>query len=193
MQTLIITTSREPSRRTRSFVNELVKVVPQSLKLVRGKLTLQDLASKSVVKRAYGVLIVFQKKANPSALVYHEINEAILRRKFLLRIKGIKLRREIPNSQAPLNIRRLVINPVNLEATGILLELVSAFIEIFRPELTSSCNKEDVELYLGGENEVTVNFICCGTGKVCGPQIKVFKVMKYDEVRVTGRDRDSYG
>jgi rRNA maturation protein Rpf1 len=184
---LIITSSREPSRRTRSFINELVDSVPHAIRFVRGKATLQDLKLYSERHGAYGVLIVYEKKANPSALVYYTGGREGLTREILIRIKSVRLRRETPTSQKPLGVTRLILN-LEMIKPGLPYRVADALARALKPEIFKEPKNESlsnaIELVVGGDDkEANVMFICSSTGRVCGPQFRAFKVVRYDERR----------
>ncbi len=177
---LIITTSREPSRRTRSFLKDLVQTIPASIRFNRGKMTLQDLASLARRKGAYGVLIILERKANPSALLYAEPKPEGLERKALLKIWSVSLTREIPDYQVPLGIGRLVLNPKSVPEGGLAGDVADALATMFRPLLTDKEILNAVEVIIGeGEGGVKVSFICTSTGRPCGPRFTALKVVRY--------------
>ncbi len=179
---LIITTSREPSRRTRSFIKDLVKAIPNSLKLNRGKATYEDLARIALNKNAYGVLMTLEMKGNPSALSFWSLNRETntLVKRVLIQIKSVKLLREIPGSQQPFNVRFLRIPSLNV-GSGLPYETLNALIEIFKPEISDEGNPiGSIDLIVGGDSkEASVLFLCSSTGRPCGPQFKVVKVVRY--------------
>jgi len=178
---LIITTSREPSRRTRSFVKDLITTIPNTVRVNRGKSTLSDLRNVMISHRARGVLIIYERRGNPSALTYFTDVNGKLTRVLLLKITSIKLSREISGYQKPVNVSRLVINEDEVP-NGLPSEVANAFVTIFNTQLVSGGVKyyDAVEVKLVGEsNHVKVSFICVGSGRVCGPQLGVSKVVKY--------------
>ncbi len=180
---VLLTTSREPSRRTRSFLNDLVASLPHSIRYTRGKATLEDLYLLAKRKGAYGVVIVFQKKANPSALSYYSVDAEGLLKKYLLKLSGVSLLREIRGSQKPLNLKKLIIS-IDKVSEGFPQEVAGTLIEVFRPQVVTGVNKDlledSIELVVGEGKELLVSFICTSTGRVCGPQFRVSKVIKYD-------------
>ncbi|GGP19192.1 rRNA maturation protein [Thermocladium modestius] len=62
---ILITTSRNPSQRTRHFINELIKCIPGSAKLNRGKTPLRLLLGRSVDDT---VIQVVERSGNPAAI-----------------------------------------------------------------------------------------------------------------------------
>lgn len=176
---LLITTSREPSRRTRSFVKDLNRVIPDSVRIVRGKTTYAELANKASSLSAYGALIVLEKKGNPSALLFAKPEKLELKKVFLLKLSGISLLRELPGSQIPLGIRGLTIVPRTIPK-GFPEALAPYIIECFRPTIVEKAEGRVVELKLfGGEKEVLVAFICATSDQECGPRFRVVRVVDY--------------
>ena len=98
---MVITTSREPSNRTRSFVNELVTILPVLVKVNRGKATLLDLYDISISKRAKWLIIVYEKKGNPSMLKIFkpDIPKSGLDEKYRILLRGVTLYREKARSK----------------------------------------------------------------------------------------------
>ena len=93
---MVITTSREPGNRTRSFVNELVTILPILVKVNRGKATLLDLYDISISKKAKWLIIVYEKKGNPSMLKIYkpDIPKSGLDEKYRILLRGVTLYRE---------------------------------------------------------------------------------------------------
>ena len=178
---LIITTSREPSRRTRSFIKDLVLAVPHSIKFNRGKFTLDDLRRIVINKGAYGLLMIYEKKANPSALVYYEISGTELKRTYLLKITSIKLGREIREYQKPLGIKSLVIGTPNI-GEGLPTHAVEALVKIFKPSLYQNRPPQrSIEVVVVGDSSgLLVSFICTSSERPCGPTFKITGVKRYE-------------
>jgi rRNA maturation protein Rpf1 len=179
--TIIITTSREPSRRTRSFLKDLVATIPGSVKLNRGKATYDDLKNRLIRENADGLLMILEKKANPSALVYYNIMEEELRRIFLMKITSVRLARETKDYQKPLGIRDIIINPEKVP-NGLPTEVSDALITALKPKIVigTIANPRTIEIIVSGDNnEAIINFICTGTGRPCGPSFKAIKVIRY--------------
>ncbi len=88
---LLITTSRRPSRRTRTFVKELVRVLPGSIRLNRGKLSVDDLHELMLKKGVNKILIIDTKKGNPSRLSFMTLSQNGLARKLVIEVNGLTL------------------------------------------------------------------------------------------------------
>lgn len=185
--TILITTSHRPSRRTRSFVKDLNKVIPGSIKVNRGKKTLKDLALLSLNLGINNVIIVSEVNANPLKIRFFKLDEKEINiiKTVSLSLSSVKLLREIPNAQIPLNIKRLLIDPSNLihlrniEGLDKVLKILNVEVEAFNEVLKKSdCIGVTIKETKEG---LKVTFLCLGSMKICGPTIKIKKIIDYEK------------
>jgi U3 small nucleolar ribonucleoprotein protein IMP4 len=71
---MLITTSRKPSQRTRSFGRALERVLP-SLYLNRGKMSLREVFLKAKEIGSDSVMVISERDGNPSRLEFFKSNE----------------------------------------------------------------------------------------------------------------------
>uniref|UniRef100_A0A7J3ZLF4 Probable Brix domain-containing ribosomal biogenesis protein n=1 Tax=Fervidicoccus fontis TaxID=683846 RepID=A0A7J3ZLF4_9CREN len=94
----IVTTSRDPSRRTRSLVKDIVMLAPWLVRINRGKMTLRELLDFAVNVNARTLAIVCEKKANPSIIRLYdleaEVQEDSVMHAYTIFFKGVALSRE---------------------------------------------------------------------------------------------------
>ncbi len=173
MPRIIVTTSRRPNRRIRSFVKELVETIPGSIKLTRGHLSMQDLAFEAQNLGADRVIIVADRRGNPGIMrVYKpEKNELVNIVSFI--IKGVTLARE---RGIPLGIgkkhdkRKLFVKPITGEE--IEYKFVDAFILAFHAKLyTAGVEGLISEIKAINERDVLVDFKF--NDKPYGPKLKL--------------------
>ena len=69
MKKIFITTSRSPSPRLLKFIKELENIFPYSQKINRGSEFLSSLVSFSLLQGVKNLLIVYENRGSPSALV----------------------------------------------------------------------------------------------------------------------------
>ena len=91
MSPILITTSRRPTRRTRTFAKELARVLPNAIKVNRGKANLEDLKEYMILKGFTKLIIINTKKGNPSQLVFYELSYDGLKRSLIFNIRGLSL------------------------------------------------------------------------------------------------------
>ncbi len=92
--TLIITTSRRPSPRTRSLVKDLVDVIPGAVRLTRGHMSMEELAIEAKIRGAHRILVIASRQGNPSLLRFYGISGGSVENTSSLLIKGVTLARE---------------------------------------------------------------------------------------------------
>lgn len=174
---LILSTSREPSRRTRSFVKDLTLVIKDLIRVNRGKKTLKDLLN---IMRSYGsrgVLLVLERRGNPSALSYYVERDGDLRRVLLIKLASVKLIREIRGAQKPFTPCRPIIDEGSVEGE-VPADIVNAVKTVLNLSGDADDNLDEVVRLkfrrLG--DYITLTFECLGSGRVCGPELRISKV-----------------
>ena len=86
---LLITTSRRPSRRTRTLAKELNRVIPGSMKINRGKLNLSKLREYMIRKGLNKLLIIETRKGNPSILQFLSLSKKKFTRNLIFKINSL--------------------------------------------------------------------------------------------------------
>ncbi len=93
---ILITTSRGPSQRTRTFIRDLSHVIPRAVRVNRGKKSLDDLRVEAIKHGLSRVLVVTEKKGNPGGLRFYEASVATIRPAAAhVILEGVTLRREL--------------------------------------------------------------------------------------------------
>ncbi len=70
---MLITTSRKPSQRTRSFCRNLERVL-NSKYVNRGKMSIRDVLIKSIQLKFNGTAIISESKGNPSGIDIYDVD-----------------------------------------------------------------------------------------------------------------------
>ena len=102
MVKVVLSSSRDPSVRVRQFLNELEQSIPNTVKISRGRMSLDDLVIKAMEIGAKYIFYVMTKKGNPLAIKFIEIQEDSYRwLPIIIKLIGVKLIVDMP-------IRRIV-------------------------------------------------------------------------------------
>ncbi|WP_338601140.1 ribosomal biogenesis protein [Sulfolobus tengchongensis] len=86
---VVITSSRDPSIRVRNFLNTLQFVLPDSIKINRGKKNLRELFNIAVSLGALYVVLVLAKKGNPYKMLVYDLQS--FSTKYIFRLAGLSL------------------------------------------------------------------------------------------------------
>ena len=107
---ILVTTSRHPNPRLRSFVNDLARALPNAISINRGKLNIEELAVEAYRREANTVIIVGRgQRGNPGRIIFMHIYEDHYEfYPLIIHILGVKLLREIPEAK-PIRVEKEII------------------------------------------------------------------------------------
>ena len=88
------TTSRSPTKKTRSFIHDIIGVVPQSSRIARGSATLVYTINSMKVKGFDTAIIIHSVKGNPNFIRIYDLTEEPRELPFAVKIRGLTLSRE---------------------------------------------------------------------------------------------------
>jgi len=92
---ILVTTAHSPSQRTRTFVKDLVSVLPNAEKITRGKMSKEVLASIATDMGAERLLIIREKNGNPASIEVYKVEDVELIPLGKIVIRGISLSSEV--------------------------------------------------------------------------------------------------
>jgi len=91
---ILLTTSRRPTNRLRTFCRDITHSIPNIVRINRGKLSLETLVEKAIELNADRVIIVDRWKGGPGKIELFYVRERLIGTPPLIYLKGVKLRRE---------------------------------------------------------------------------------------------------
>ncbi len=100
---IALSSSRDPSVRTRQFLNELAEAIPNSVRINRGRMSIDELVVHAIEKGARYVMYIMTKKGNPLAIKFIEIDKKRATYKwlpFVIKLIGVKLIVDMPIRRA---------------------------------------------------------------------------------------------
>ena len=93
---ILVTTSRRPTGRIRTFCRDLVNSIPDAVRVNRGKMSLDGVAEKALEVEADRVLVVDRWHGGPGKISLYMMSSSGLKPEApLMLINGIRLRREL--------------------------------------------------------------------------------------------------
>jgi U3 small nucleolar ribonucleoprotein protein IMP4 len=178
----VLTTSRKPSQRTRSFIRDLVRVIPWSFHFTRGSCSLNDLANELAVLGISRILIVHEKKGNPSLVKFYKLDEGkLMERDYRLRIKGISLARELRRGRTVFTAdsKLQVINQSQSDFGEQLYTMLSLFFNFERKRtLPRDANMKGIAIIFADTKEglIILDFQQIESKDMIGPRISISDV-----------------
>lgn len=134
---LLLSTSRKPTRRMRTFCHDLARGIPLTIQVNRGKLSIDGIAEKALECNADRVVIVSRWKGRLGKIELYKIGAAGLA-PFppVVYVKNIKLQREFEGKRRGSRIKSLAII-LSSEAPSEARKIAKAFSEFFKIPLLS--------------------------------------------------------
>lgn len=171
---IVFTTSHKPSPKLRTFIKELAATIPFSVKINRGKKTLNTLYLEALELGAKNVIVGLERRGNPSGLILYRVLEKPrgLKKEALVKISGVSLWREIADAVKPYNPSSIAILSHD-EA----MELSEALVKMFFATPIFSEHEAlrfDILVKIVVKKNISlVLFENPSTNKIVGPIIKV--------------------
>ncbi|MEM3551327.1 MAG: hypothetical protein QXN87_06920 [Candidatus Bathyarchaeia archaeon] len=92
---ILLTTSRRPTKAIRTFCKDLSCIIPGTIRINRGKLSLKEVAEKAIESNVEKIILVDRWKAGPGKIQLFKIERGDLKpTPPLIYLRGVKLRRE---------------------------------------------------------------------------------------------------
>ncbi len=92
---VLITTSHRPSKRTRSFIKDLTSAIDGSIRITRGHMSMEYMASLAMEYGIKSIAVMWDRKGNPGLLVGYSVRDGNLTEVARLNIVGVSLSREL--------------------------------------------------------------------------------------------------
>lgn len=175
---ILLTTSRRPTRRIRTFCKELSYNIPNLTRINRGKLSLEGLAAKALELNAEKVVIVDRWKGGPGKIELFKLENGKLQPiPPLIYLRGVKLRREFGTMPRGRRIRSTVILASSKPSREIekLEEALSAFFNlpiIQGLEDCKNCNAL-MQTEMNEAGEIVVTFRLLPENVEIGPRMRI--------------------
>lgn len=191
---ILITTTRRPSRRTRSFIRDLYHVLPEAERRNRGKMSLEDINELALQLGAERVLVVGTSRGNPSSLTFYEPHPVAIRPISIVQLEGVSLRREITTRRAPPS-REMCVTQSSPELVHLAQVLSNSFntkgpFLIPIDELTHLYDECDLTLHLNPGEGVNSSFYRTRPTWEIGPRMRmgVFEDLESESRSKPGSD-----
>lgn len=133
---VLLTTSRRPVRRIRTFCRDLVRSIPNVFYINRGKLNLDGIAEKALESNANRVVIVSRYKGGPGKIQLFQTstNKGLTQIPPVLYVAGLRLQREFKIKSR--NIQSLMIT-IQTKVSQQILKLAESLSIFLRISISS--------------------------------------------------------
>lgn len=180
---LLITSSRRPTRSIRTLMRDLHTVIPNSHRMNRGKMSIEDLVETASNLKTKYVLIVDRWRGGPGKIEFYRVlNRELQPLSPILYVRGVRLQREYKIFWRKLRIRcrsLAIIKPVKEK----LQKLAKTLSTVFNSPLVSETEKDKFQVYIklfeGLGYEVKITFFSTLHNTEIGPALYLKKVVEF--------------
>ena len=169
------TTSRDPSKKTRSFIHDMISIVPRSKRVVRGSTSLQYALTSMKNQKIKTAIIINSVKGNPNFVRFFDLTSEIKELPYAIKIRGITLFREYSRENNKKNrpSHSIMISSLNHPKEE---EILRRFFGISNTTIEEIEKSEYVTVYVDyldkNEGVIFVEFLDKENNQV-GPRIKL--------------------
>ncbi|MHA1302429.1 MAG: hypothetical protein ACTSQE_00110 [Candidatus Heimdallarchaeaceae archaeon] len=172
MKKIVFTTSRRPSNKTRSFIKDIVSVIPNSSKYARGTQSL-DYLLNLLKNRGFQIAVVINSvKGNPNFWRIFDLSgESPVEFSYAIKLRGLTLSREYTSKRASQPQFGILISSLHNEEEENVLKLI---FNIEEKEVNDVEHKRFVTAYADyiDEEMIFIEFLDQNNNPV-GPRMKL--------------------
>ena len=173
---ILLTTSRRPTRRIRTFCRDLTRVIPGVIRTNRGKMSIEDVAEKALEEKLNRVLIIDRWKGGPGRMRLYKIeNGKIIQIPPQIYIRGIKLQREFRRGER--TVKSLVLKGVSDESseTMRLADAFSSFLNIPVMDVKKASHKPEAVMQIRRVEDglISLSFFSLPNMIEIGPRVTI--------------------
>jgi len=182
---IVITSSHRPSRRVRSFINDLAGAIARAARINRGKKSLEELEGLMRLK-GYRILIVVNTwKANPGRVdIYVRRGKGLVRVGYLV-VRHVKLSREQNVPGCGMRAPRIDSSRCTSQLCRDVEGILEAVLVVEEGGAGGSVGGDVVHIESKGD---IVYIWFSKDGKICGPRIGVRSAFRASEAPPQGGD-----
>jgi len=131
LREVLLTTSRNPTPRMRTFCSDLARVIPSTVHVNRGKMSTDEVAEKALEQDADRVVIIDRWHGGPGKINFFRVGESgLVSIPPVIHIAGIRLHREFGVSKVKPALSLVLSEPNASEAVLRVADALSRFFGI---------------------------------------------------------------
>ena len=145
---ILLTTSRRPTGRIRTFCRDLANSIPDVVRVNRGKMSLDGVAEKAIEVEADKVVVVDRWHGGPGRINLYKLSYGLEPVPPLMLIKNIRLRREFENVKKRGQSSAITFEPQKNAALGNIAGHLSQFFGLPIMSLDEASEKHRASMHL---------------------------------------------
>ena len=176
---MLLTTSRRPTGRIRTFCRDLVNSIPDVVRVNRGKMSLDGVAEKAIEVEADKVVVVDRWCGGPGRINLYKLSNGLEPVPPLMMIKGIRLRREFENVKKRGRSSAITFEPENSAALARIAGELSQFFGLPVMSLDAASEKHAAAVHLSFDRSrcLQMSFLRLQRMVEIGPRVTFSKLI----------------
>jgi U3 small nucleolar ribonucleoprotein protein IMP4 len=182
---ILLTTSRRPTSRIRSFCHDLADCLPDIVRINRGKLNLDGIIEKAFEINADRVVIVDRWKGGPGKIQLFLVRETGLTPvPPMIYIRGIKLRREFEIKTKPVQSFAITTSSESSSRGKKIAEFLAHFFNIPMLPVKQAVSRYSASMHVSTNtsNRTIITFVLLPEFMEVGPRISIAKLTYFYKV-----------
>jgi rRNA maturation protein Rpf1 len=178
---ILLATSRRPTRRIRTFCRDLVRSIPNVVRINRGKLSLDGIAERALEFNADRVVIVDRWRGGPGKIVLFQNGPEGLIPVFpLMYVSGVRLQREFEETKTK-HSSSLTITTPREKTTEVakIAEFLSNFLNISMSSMDEAVSGYPIAMHisLNASGHIQITFMLLPENVELGPRVTLSHVV----------------
>lgn len=173
---ILLTTSRRPTSRLRTFCRDIARVIPGTMRTNRGKMSLKQLAERAVEEGISRLVVIERWKGGPGRIKLYRIEGGeIVQEPPQVYIQGVRLQRELERGEV--TVKSLMIGKPENETSDVIMlaEVLSDFLGI--PMMNAneplSRYKAAIEIRRSKTERISLSFLLIPRMTEIGPRVTI--------------------
>ena len=177
---ILLTTSRRPTRRTRTLCQDFARSIPNVVRINRGKLSLDGIAERALELNADRVIVVDRWKGGPGKIkLFLTEPTGLSPVPPLMHVAGIRLQREFEAETKP--VRSLVVTTAqeNSPEAMKVAEHLSNFLNFPMSSINETASKYQASMHVShnSSGRIQITFMLLPQMVEIGPRITISRVV----------------
>lgn len=177
---ILLTTSRRPTGRIRTFCHDLVNSIPDVVRVNRGKMSLDGIAEKAIEVEADRIVVVDRWHGGPGKINLYQLGSTGLESvPPLILIKAIRLRRELEETAKRPQSSAITLAPEDSAKMGKLSENMSQFFGLPIISLDEASQKHGATMHFSFDSSrlLQITFMRPQRMVEIGPRVTLSKLV----------------
>jgi len=177
---ILLTTSRRPTTRIRTFCRDLARFIPNVVRINRGKLNLDGIAERALEFKADRVVVVDRWNGGPGKIELFQVGaEGLICVPPRMYIAGVRLQREFDVKTKSIQSLTITTSPEKNPQVAKVSELLSSFLSIPMSSMDEAISVYSAAMYisLNASRHIQVTFMLLPETVEVGPRFTLSHVV----------------